>query len=328
MTVVNRVTEPIRIELPTPFSIGGVNCYLFKSPEPVLIDCGMNTADSRAALIKGLKDEGLAIKDIKKVIVTHAHVDHAGATPWIIENSDADVWASNLMYDWVVKFDEMWASRIDFVEQILRLSSLPDGHRENYLDYMRQVPSLWGEVSAERTKRFPIYGTLSFGGAEWQTIYAPGHAYTQTCFYEPDSEKLLAADMILPIIPVPVIEQFGLNNRGERSKGLSHYLTSMERFTNLNISTIYPGHGAPFGEHRAVLQQQRRRIDMRTNECFGLVKSGSHTVYALSQTMYARYSAVTPVTGMSMVIGYLDLLLSRNQVVREMRDGRWHFTAV
>ena len=133
--------------------------------------------------------------------------------------------------------------------------------------------------------------------------------------------------MILPIVPMPVIEQ-PRPDRDERTKGLPQYLVSMERFANLDVSTVYPGHGVPFGEHRAVLKQQRDRIDMRMNECMELVRDGYETVYALSEKMYAHYPAVARMTGVSMVIGYLDLLVEKGLIKQEVVGEKWHFTAV
>ena len=43
-------TSPIRIELPFLSSEGAVNVYLFREPEPVLIDAGFNSAIAWRAL--------------------------------------------------------------------------------------------------------------------------------------------------------------------------------------------------------------------------------------------------------------------------------------
>jgi len=72
------MTEPIRIELPTIYGMKSVNAYLFLDPEPTLIDCGEKTDASWKALQSALAVYNLAVKDIKKVIITHAHVDHIG----------------------------------------------------------------------------------------------------------------------------------------------------------------------------------------------------------------------------------------------------------
>ena len=83
------MTEPIRIELPTMYGMKSVNAYLFLTPELTLIDCGEKTDASWDALQTALAKHGLAIKDIKRVIITHAHVDHIGMAHKISEESGA-----------------------------------------------------------------------------------------------------------------------------------------------------------------------------------------------------------------------------------------------
>lgn len=70
--------EPIRIALPTLHHSLMVNTYLFLDPEPVLVDCGLNTPESWIGLNSALNKHGISLKDLKKIIITHAHIDHMG----------------------------------------------------------------------------------------------------------------------------------------------------------------------------------------------------------------------------------------------------------
>ena len=99
--------EPIKIELPTIFEGMTVNAWLFKSPEPTLIDCGEKTDKLWDALINGLKINGLGIRDLKKVIITHAHLDHIGMAKKITDHSDATIWVSEYVYDWATDLKTM-----------------------------------------------------------------------------------------------------------------------------------------------------------------------------------------------------------------------------
>jgi len=64
--------QPEIVQLRLKFS----NMYLIKSEKPVLIDGG-SSADM-GALTEGLAAQGLKLKDINLVVITHWHSDHAG----------------------------------------------------------------------------------------------------------------------------------------------------------------------------------------------------------------------------------------------------------
>jgi glyoxylase-like metal-dependent hydrolase (beta-lactamase superfamily II) len=51
--------------------------YLVTDPEPMLIDCG--PASCLGALEDGLADHGVRVGDLRHLLLTHIHLDHAGA---------------------------------------------------------------------------------------------------------------------------------------------------------------------------------------------------------------------------------------------------------
>ena len=55
----------------------------------LLIDTGWGSAESFAALEKGLADRGIAWSDIRTVLVTHLHPDHVGNVQEVLDRSGA-----------------------------------------------------------------------------------------------------------------------------------------------------------------------------------------------------------------------------------------------
>ena len=56
---------------------GTVSAYLIKGPKPTLVDCGY--ASSYKSVLAGLAEVGVMPTDVRYVIPTHVHLDHAGA---------------------------------------------------------------------------------------------------------------------------------------------------------------------------------------------------------------------------------------------------------
>ena len=62
----------------------------------ILIDAGL--PGSAAKIEKALSDRSLSFKDIKAIVITHAHVDHAGGAFELRERSRAPIIAHEAVY--------------------------------------------------------------------------------------------------------------------------------------------------------------------------------------------------------------------------------------
>ena len=320
------MTTPIRIELPTQFQVGSVNAYLFLTPEPVLIDCGLQSEASWQALQTGLAQHGLRVADLHRVIITHAHVDHYGQAAMIAANSDAMIHCSTLAYDWLADGETMWRKRIAYYEQeFLRQVAMPAAGIEMVLAYMTHTAQTAVSVPVDRLITFQPDDKLTWGGLDWQSIPTPGHASHQTVFYQSESRQLLSADMLLARTPTPVVER-PLSGQS-RIPALPLFLNSLSQMASLSIEMVYPGHGRPFAGHTQVIQQQLARIQQRKEETFQLVKTGFHTVAALVGKMYGSSSPQLQFAGLWMLVGYLDLLQAEGRVLQTETDGIWHYAS-
>lgn len=82
-----RTSRIIRIPI-LPFNM--VNAHLIQGPGGcILVDAGLPGSESRIA--KVLARNGLSFSDIKLIVITHAHVDHAGAACELRELSRAPI---------------------------------------------------------------------------------------------------------------------------------------------------------------------------------------------------------------------------------------------
>ncbi|MBK8985741.1 MAG: MBL fold metallo-hydrolase [Chloroflexi bacterium] len=321
--------EPIRLELPTGLDVGPVNVYLFRQPEPVLIDAGLKSPASWEALQFGLAEHNLTVMDISRVIITHPHIDHFGQAGTIAAHSDADVWICELGADWLRDTAVMWQQRMAyFRDAFLRRVGLDDDTAALIVLGMTAVAAQLDPIPPERLHTFPANGLLQLGGLPWQVIHTPGHASAQTCFYQPDTKQLLSADHLLQTTPTPVVERPLCDE--ERIPALPQFMQSLDRVAALDIEAVFPGHGRPFGprfnlDHHTVIHKQRQRIQQRKAECLTHIQQGAHTPAALVDKMYAHHPPQFRFAGLWMLIGYLDLLLADGAIHQETISGVWHY---
>src|SRR5215211_748076 len=80
-----------RIAVPTPFAVGRVNVYLIEDEPLTLVDTGPNSGSSLDVLERGLRALGHSIADLRRIVVTHQHIDHIGLVKIIAGRSPAEV---------------------------------------------------------------------------------------------------------------------------------------------------------------------------------------------------------------------------------------------
>lgn len=312
--------EPIRIELPTNFAVGPVNSYLFTTPEPILIDTGVDSEESWEALVAGLAAEETAVSDLKRIIITHAHTDHFGMAHRLLAESDAQLWIADLGAEWLTTPQEKFQRRIDFYRNhFLPAAGADEQLIELTTAGMAAIRDSTTPIAAERIVQFKVGDTLQLGKRPWQVLHMPGHASHQTCFYQPDTKQFISADMLLPLTPTPLVEC--PPDGKTRQPSLPTFLESMEKVKQLNLEQVYPGHGDPFSNVDEIIKRQEARIEVRKNECFGLVNQGLDTAVALTNEMYGRYHPQLHFAGLWMLIGYLDLLVAEDKVTT-VQEGK------
>ncbi|HEY4780095.1 MAG TPA: MBL fold metallo-hydrolase, partial [Solirubrobacterales bacterium] len=94
-----------RLQIPTPFAVGRVNCYLIEDEPLTLVDTGPNSGKALDELGTQLGARGHSIDDLDLVIVTHQHIDHLGLVEIVAEHSGAEVAAIGAAAERLANFD-------------------------------------------------------------------------------------------------------------------------------------------------------------------------------------------------------------------------------
>lgn len=316
--------NPFRIELPTPFDVGPVNVYLFTEPEPVLVDTGVDSDESWAVLQAGLAVHGLAVADLQRVVITHAHVDHFGAAARLTAHGDAQIYIADLGYEWLAAPKRKWAQRIAFYrDYFLAPCGLSTQAQQMVIAYMTYAAESSTAVDPERITTFTAGDQLMMGGLDWKVLHMPGHASHQTCFYQATTRQFISADMLLHKAPTPIVEE--PPDGKTRRPSLPLLLDSFTVLEGLDIATAYPGHGPLIHNPQEIIQQQRQRIQTRKQEALNHIRQGCQTVIELVNIMYAHYPENARIAGLWMVVGYLDLLKTEGAVEERETGGVWRY---
>lgn len=77
------MSPPVSLDLLHRGLEGAICCYVLDAPEPTIVDPGPTTTLDR--LVDGLAAAGVGPRDLRHVLLTHIHLDHAGATGRLLE---------------------------------------------------------------------------------------------------------------------------------------------------------------------------------------------------------------------------------------------------
>lgn len=307
-----------QIVVPTPFAVGPVNVYVSLSEPITLIDTGPIHADSRAALHAGLSALGVALSDIRRIIITHAHADHYGLAGELESESGAAVWAhphSRLMPE---NYDAIRAQRNAFYVQIMTESGVPPQERQRVADSRRV-----GERYAESVKVAGLLGEgdeIELADRVWRVYHMPGHAGGLITLFEPESRVFLSNDHLLrDISSNPIVEPDP--DGGPRPHRLVQYLHHLRRAVELNPTVAWTGHGEPVYDVAKLVRQREQFHTRRAEKILGLIGTGERSAFEIAEPLFGRLNGVDSFLALSETIGHLDWLQEEGRIRAVERDG-------
>ena len=205
-----------------------------------LVDPGPST--SLDNLREELQRKGFTVADVRQLLLTHIHLDHAGAAGSLVrENPAIDVFVH-----------ERGAPHMANPERLLKSAGRL---------YGQDMGPLWGEflaVPAERLRVLKGGENITAGGRELQVAYTPGHASHHVAYFDRSSSVAFVGDTagirrtgggyVMPPTPPPDID-------------LEAWRESEARILAWDPDTLFMTHFGPFHGARLQFQQLRDNIE-------------------------------------------------------------------
>lgn len=202
------------------------------SAGPVLVETGPHATLNH--LEQGLNQLGYQLKDIQHVLLSHIHLDHAGAS-WYFARQGATIYVHP-------KGVKHLASPERLMQSAKRI-------------YQDQMDTLWGQMHPIDAQRMvaPDHGQdIVIGDATFTAHYTPGHAVHHIAWQL--GSNLFTGDVAGVCIPGgPVVAPCP-----PPDIHLEHWQQSINLIKNLPVNTLYLTHYGPVTDienHLSALQQ-------------------------------------------------------------------------
>ena len=348
------------LAVPTPFAVGRVNCYLIEDDPLTLLDTGPNSATSLTALEAALDAHGHRVEDLKRIVVTHQHIDHIGLVEILAKRSGAEVCALDRLAPWLADYRREMEENDSFSAAIMLRNGIP----QDVVYALRAVSAsfrAWG-AAAHVTRPLVEGELLTFASRNWRVLHRPGHSPSDTVFWDEASGELFGGDHLIkhissnpllskPLEPLPpgggrVDEKEGVKPlerlppggdrrdekegveplqpgeaEAERPRALMTYLDSLRLTREMELGVVYAGHGEPVEDHRGLIDERFGMHERRADKLCALIAERPRNAYELAQAMWGNVAVTQAFLTLSEVLGHVDLLIDRGRVVEHEDDG-------
>lgn len=218
-----------------------------------LVDSGYH---AHAAQTLSLLQHALAGKPLTWLINTHCHSDHMGGNAAV---------------------QRAYACR----------TSIPVGEAPAIAAW--DDATLMLRYTGQSAERFGYDDTiaagdrLQLGGLEWQALAAPGHDRHALMFYAPAARILISGDALWE-------NGFGLifQELFGQAGGFADTRATLETISRLDIATVIPGHGAPFGDVERSLATAFQRLDAYERDPAKLARHALKVMLSFSLMILGR----------------------------------------
>lgn len=316
----------ICLPIPTPFAVGRVNCYLVEDDPLTLVDAGPNSGTSLTTMEASLAEHGRKIEDLERIVLTHQHIDHIGLAQILADRSGAEIVALDALAPWLAAYGDNMEDDDRFAEAIMARHGIPEDIRYALSAVSAQFRA-WGARAAV-TRRVAAGDVLEFAGRAWRVHHRPGHSPSDTVFHDEATGELIGGDHLIGHISSnPLIARPLDGSSDQRPEALRIYLASLAATREMELERVWPGHGEPVTEHRALIDERVRLHERRAEKLYRLVAEQPRTAYELAQAMWGNVAVTQAYLTLSEVLGHTDILVAEGRVREAGGDGVVRFEA-
>ncbi|NWF95989.1 MAG: MBL fold metallo-hydrolase [Candidatus Thorarchaeota archaeon] len=311
------------VPLPTGLPVGPVNAYLIDGDPITLVDTGLKSDESWQALQHHLAQTGHTVADVRQILITHGHVDHAGQAARIVAAqkteglTPAQVYIHTGDLERVSDYDAYMEARADAYVRVARESGVSQS------GLMLPSPSMiiryfrgMGE-SLESVVGINDGTSFNTGIGPLEAVWTPGHSFGSTCYVSREHGLLFSGDHVLSDIssnPSIDFDSF-------QDIAMLVYLRSLERLREFDGYTVLPG-------HRDIIRRLVSRIDeliddyeRKFDQARQALRPTPLSVYQMSRVLYGDYGFGQMILALAETNDILKVLERRGQARLEVKSG-------
>lgn len=169
--------------------------------------------------IQSLLKMEIDLSAIKRIIMTHTHLDHIGCLAEILQQiPGAELWIHSLEAEPLERGDERTVYGMDMFRDVCQM----------------QYGLKPGDFTFQVHRKLQGGESLSVGDMVWEVIHIPGHSAGGIALYYPPKRILIPGDVVYADYAIGRFDLYGAN--------ASELKNSLVRLAELEVDILLPGH--------------------------------------------------------------------------------------
>jgi glyoxylase-like metal-dependent hydrolase (beta-lactamase superfamily II) len=283
--------------------------------EPLtLVDTGPKTPEAFESLRTQFESLGFRIEKLKRIVLTHAHLDHMGLASQLRQISGADIYAHPWDSERFVREpessrDPRWFARLGVPPQVVEMLE----------SHWRRLSTMMDPI--DDVNLIQDGDELQFSGGTLRVVHSPGHTPGHVCLFHAGKRTLLAADCVLKkITPNPMLSR-DPRNQSKRFPSLTMFLQTVERLRELAPAFVYTGHGDDVDDYEAYRQGIIKHVESRQQRLLDLLGDSTVTPWEMSLKLFPRADDAQRYLALSETVAHFDLGVTKEKLVIEENQG-------
>ena len=271
-----------RIQVPLPIpALRIVNAYLVEGADGwSLVDSGLHTQEAERALLEGLAEAGVAMRDVRRAFITHLHPDHMGMAGMLARAS-----VEVLMHrPEIERAHRVWSPTHELIDETYVFFSrhgmpadVDEGMRQAWIAMGRGVDDFDGLVPVDDG------ASIDLGGRAERVRWTPGHTDHHAALVDERDRILFAGDHVLPRITSNV----GLYPQS-RDDPLGDFLDALGAMRDLPVHYVLPAHGDPFTDLAGRIDELLAHHDARLDAVISALGARERTAYEVAHDLFPK----------------------------------------
>lgn len=311
-----------QVQLPLPFALRIVNCYLLEDDDGwSIIDTGLHTPEGEATWQSVFALLSIIPGDLRRIVITHHHPDHYGMAGWLLNwnGQPVTLYTSAREREMIELVWWQESNHMDHFSDLMRNA----GVTGTMLDSMLRVSNEIRSQTQPQAKDFTLIAedsSLRLGGRDFQVHIGPGHTVAQILLYDEHDRLMICGDHVL----LKITPNVGLWP-GSETDPLASFLVSLTALSRLDVRLALPGHKTLVYNWQERIAQLQRHHAERLKHIQEAAAHGA-TVLQIAQTVF-NFDLFTPHEmrfAVAETLAHLEYLRLRQHLVREAEDP-WYY---